>query len=204
MVGLAHDVGLKQPLRWGVVRIGGIRATSSAAIEVLRRGYDILVFPGGDLDALRPFAARYDVHWEGRSGFVRTAAISGVPIVPLATCGSHAQYTFLPGGRTVARILGLTRYRIKTWPLPLGSFALVGATLGAALGWLPAKWIAVGVLVAFFPNPTRMHLKFLPPIDARELLAKSGDDERAAAETIRKEIENEVRAMASTRRTPWG
>ncbi len=204
VVGLSHDVGMKQPLRWGVVRIGGVRATATAAIEHLRRGYDVLVFPGGDVDALRPFSARYEVHWHGRSGFVRAAAEAGAPIVPLATCGSHAQFTLLPGGPTIARLIGLTRYRIKTWPLSLGSFALLGLFVAWVIGWLSAWWILVGLVVALFPNPTRMQLRFLPAIDASELLGNHGGDEREAAETIRRGIERDVQSMGADRRTAWG
>ena len=204
VVGLSHDVGLKRPLRWGVLRIGGVRASPMAAVEHLRRGYDVLVFPGGDVDALRPFSARYEVHWGGRSGFIRIAAEAGAPIVPLATCGSHAQFTLLPGGPWIARKLGLNRYRIKTWPLPLGSLALLGSILGWALGPLSAWWIVGGALLALVPNPTRMQLKFLPAVDSRQLLAWCSDDELAAAEEIRRQIEAEVRAMARQRRTAWG
>jgi len=204
VVGLSHDVGMKRPLRWGVVRIGGVQASASAAIEHLRRGYDVLVFPGGDIDALRPFSARYEVHWGARSGFVRIAAEAGVPIVPLATCGSHAQYTFLPRGPWIARKLGIDRYRIGTWPIPLGSFALLGSILGWAFGSLSARWIAVGALIAFLPNPTRMQLKFLPAIDSRKLLTENSGDQRAAAEQVRAQIQSEVRSMAAERRTAWG
>lgn len=203
VVGLSHDVGMRRLLRWGVVRIGGVKASASAAIEQLRRGYDVLVFPGGDEDALRPFSARYEVHWGNRFGFLRIAAETGVPIVPLATCGSHAQFTLLPGGRWIARALGLTRYRIKTWPVPLGSFALLGSLVGWWLGILSAWWILVGSLIAFFPNPTRIQLKFLPAIDGRHLLAMHSNEARAAAESVRRQIESELRAMAAKRRTAW-
>jgi len=203
-VGLSHDVGMKWPLRWGVARIGGVRASPEAAGTALSKGFDVLVFPGGDVDALRPFGARYDVHWKGRAGFVRTAAEAGVPIVMLANCGSHAQYTLLPGGPSIARRIGLTRFRIYTWPLPLGSFAFLGAILGWALGALGPWWILGGFLCAFVPNPTRMQLRFLEPIQAAELLAKHRGDAKTAAEAIRARLESSLRALAAERKTAWG
>ncbi len=107
VVGMAHDLGLIRPIRWGVIPIGGVRASHQAALEALRRGYDVLAFPGGFVDALRPFGARYEVHWGRRAGFVRVAAEAGAPVVPLVNCGSHAQYSGAgsffgmvdPGGR---------------------------------------------------------------------------------------------------------
>jgi 1-acyl-sn-glycerol-3-phosphate acyltransferase len=204
VVGLAHDVGLKWPLRWGVERIGGMRASPEAAQNTLSRGFDLLVFPGGDVDALRPFSARYEVHWSGRSGFVQVAASTGASIVPLANCGSHAQYSLLPGGSRIAHLLRLRRYRIYRWPLPLGSIALIGTALASALGWLSPWWVALGFLCAFFPNPSRMEIRFLEPIDPLRLIADSKEDEKAAAEVVRSRIEAALRGLAAGRKTPWG
>jgi 1-acyl-sn-glycerol-3-phosphate acyltransferase len=204
VVGLSHDVGMKWALRWGVSRIGGARASRKVAQDALSRGFDVLVFPGGDVDALRPFSARYQVQWGGRAGFVRTAADAGVPIVPMANCGSHAQFTLLGGGPAIARLIGLTRFRINTWPVPIGSFALLGTALGWALGGLSPWWMIAGLLCAFFPNPTRMQIRFLRPIDARELLSAHGGDEAAAAESLRTHLECTLGALARERKTAWG
>jgi 1-acyl-sn-glycerol-3-phosphate acyltransferase len=204
VMGLSHDVGMKWPLRWGVGRIGGVRASPQAAGDALSRGFDVLVFPGGDVDALRPFTARYNVHWDGRAGFVRAAAGAAVPIVLLANCGSHAQFTLLPGGPAIARLIGLTRFRIYTWPLPLGSLALLGTVLGSALGAISPWWILGGFLSAFFPNPTRMQVKFLEAIEASKLLASHGGNAEAAAESLRARIEFAVQALAAERTTAWG
>src|SRR5262249_30484302 len=161
VVGLSHDVGLRWPLRWGVVRIGGVRASPQAARDTVARGFDALIFPGGVQDALRPFGARYEVHWAGRSGFLRAAADAGVPLVLIAACGSHAQFPLLPGGPSIARWVGLRRFRIPTWPLPLGSLALLATLVGWAAGALGAGWVVAGFLCAFIPNPSRMRIQFL-------------------------------------------
>ncbi len=204
VVGLSHDVGMTWPLRWGVTRIGGVRASPKVARDALGRGFDVLVFPGGDVDALRPFSARYQVHWSGRAGFVRTAADAGVPIVPMANCGSHAQFTLLKGGPAIARLIGLTRFRINSWPLPLGSFAVLATALGWALGALSPWWLMAGLLCAFVPNPTRMQIRFLQPIDAAELLRAHGGNEAAAAESLRTQLESTLGALAVERKTAWG
>ncbi len=204
VVGLSHDVGMTWPLRWGVTRIGGVRASPKVARDALGRGFDVLVFPGGDVDALRPFSARYQVHWSGRAGFVRTAADAGVPIVPMANCGSHAQFTLLAGGPAIARLIRLTRFRINSWPLPLGSFALIAAILGWALGALSPWWTIAGLVCAFVPNPTRMQIRFLEPIDAAELLRAHGGNEAAAAESLRTQLESTLGALALERKTAWG
>jgi len=202
-VGLAHDLGMWWPFHVVVLPIGGVRASVAAGLEALGRGFPVLVFPGGDVDALRPFAARDRVVWGGRHGFLRAARDARVPVVPLVISGSHAQYTLLPGGPLIARVLGLRRLRLATWPLPLGGAVLL-ATAGAwALGLVPGALVAAALLLAFVPNPTRIEYRFLsaeaPP---------SPDEEGAAlaarAETIRRRMEAELQQLGSVRRTPWG
>jgi 1-acyl-sn-glycerol-3-phosphate acyltransferase len=201
VAGLAHDLGLSWILRWGVARIGGIRAKPESALEALRKGLPVLVFPGGDVDAFRPFSARYEVHWGGRSGFVELARAAGVPVVPFAICGSHAQYTVLPGARTVAKVLGLRRLRLSSWGIPLGALAPAVA-LTAVLGFgVSPWWLLAGFAAALFPNPTRIDLRFLEPVSPEAL--RSDPDPKVVAERIRARIEAEVRAMSANRRTPW-
>ncbi len=203
VVGMAHDLGLIRPIRWGVIPIGGVRASHQAALEALRRGYDVLAFPGGFVDALRPFGARYEVHWGRRAGFVRVAAEAGAPVVPLVNCGSHAQYTLLRGGTGLARVLRLTRVRIRTWPVPLGFFGLLAAGLGAALGAFSGWWILAAAASAFIPNPTRMDVKFLKAVDVRMPLAASSESFSQTAEDIRRQMTKELEELSQRRLTPW-
>jgi 1-acyl-sn-glycerol-3-phosphate acyltransferase len=203
VVGLAHDIGLWWPFRLVVLPIGGVRATGAAGLSPLARGFPVLVFPGGDVDALRPFSARNQVVWGGRHGFLRTARDAAVPVVPLVICGSHAQYTLLPGGQLIARLFGLTRLRLATWPLPLGGAVLLGVLLAWALGLLPLYAVAVAAAVALVPNPTRIDYRFLPKTPP----PAAGVEGAALAEmgeALRRRMESALREMAATRRTPWG
>lgn len=203
VIGLAHDIGLWWPFRLVVLPIGGVRASSAAGIEPLARGFPVLVFPGGDLDALRPFSARYQIRWGGRHGFLRAARDASVPVLPLVICGSHAQYTLLPGGPLVARLTGLRRLRLATWPLTLGACLLLGTLGGWLFGLLSGFWVALAVLVAFCPNPTRIDYQFLP---AEAPPARGADDASlaATADALRRRMETALGALATRRQTPWG
>ena len=203
VAGLAHDVGMVGPLRWPVEAIGGVRASREAARELLARGFDVLVFPGGFLDALRPFSGRYEVHWGGRAGFMRVAADCGVPIVPVANCGSHAQYTMLAGGSNLARWLGLTRLKIHRFPVTVGILGFLAALAGWLAGWISWPWMLLGLACAILPNPSRMDIAFLVPIQPPQLLSEAGGDVGAAAEQVRTRIEQTVKSMATRRATPW-
>ena len=203
VVGLAHDIGFWWPFRIVVLRIGGVRASVAAGLAALRRGFPVLVFPGGDVDALRPFAARNRVVWGGRYGFLRAARDAQVPVLPLVISGSHAQYTLLPGGPITARLLGLRQVRLATWPLPLGGYVLLGALTAWLASLAPGWTVALAAVLAFWPNPTRIDYRFLPaesppPADAdAEVLA-------ARAEALRKRMETALGALGRARRTPWG
>jgi 1-acyl-sn-glycerol-3-phosphate acyltransferase len=203
VVGLAHDIGLWWPFRLVVLRIGGVRASSAAGLEPLRQGFPVLVFPGGDIDALRPFTERYRIRWGGRYGFLRTARDAGVQVLPLVICGSHAQYTLLPGGRLLARLLGLRSLRLATWPIPLGGCLLLAAFTGWLVGLLPGYAMAVAGVLAFLPNPTRIDYQFLP---AEAAPAPEADDAALVeqAERLRRRMEAALVAMAAGRVTPWG
>ena len=203
VVGMSHDVGLIRPIRWGVIPIGGVRASHQAAREALRRGYDVLAFPGGFVDALRPFGARYEIHWGRRAGFVRVAAETGALVVPVVNCGSHAQYTLLRGGPGLARFLGMTRLRISTWPVSLGFFGLLATGLGAALGVFSGWWILAAAAGAFIPNPTRMDVKFLKAVDVRRPLGASPGSFSETAEEIRRQMTEALADLAQRRLTPW-
>lgn len=63
------------------------------------------MYPGGDHEAMRPFA--------DRKGFVRSALRSGVPIVASVSCGAHDTTLVLTRGATVAeRLPWLRRFRL--------------------------------------------------------------------------------------------
>jgi 1-acyl-sn-glycerol-3-phosphate acyltransferase len=203
VAGLAHDIGLWWPFRLVVLPIGGLRASGAAGLLPLAGGFPVLVFPGGDVDALRPFSARNRVHWGGRHGFLRTARDAGVQVLPLVISGSHAQYTLLPGGPLIARLLGLRRLRLATWPLPLGGVALLLVASASVAGLLPGYAVAVAAVLAFLPNPTRIDYRFLPP-EAPPAPGVDGAALAEKAEALRGRMEAALADMGAVRRTPWG
>lgn len=112
---------------------GVLRATPGAAQRVLTEHHrDVLVLPGGDLEAWKPWSLRNVVHFGGRSGYARTAIRAQVPIVPVAHVGAHETLLVLRSGRRIARWLGLHKVaRAEIWPLHLS------LPWGLALGPLP-------------------------------------------------------------------
>jgi hypothetical protein len=66
-------------------RAGVIEASRENAAKALRSGAVVLVFPGGDYDSYRPTFTENVIDFAGRTGYVRTALETGVPIVPMVS-----------------------------------------------------------------------------------------------------------------------
>jgi 1-acyl-sn-glycerol-3-phosphate acyltransferase len=145
---LAYDMLLRIPfLGDSLRRIGVLPASHGSAAAGLKDGGAVLVYPGGDWEACRPWSERGRVDFGGHDGFVRLALRTGVPVVPVVSNGSHDAVIVLSRGDKVARLLGLDRLRIKVFPY----------TLGVPFGIAP--------VVPQLPLPASVQVSFLPPLD---------------------------------------
>jgi len=180
--GLTNVLSLGYPKIGGWLRaIGGVDASYDNARACLAAGRDTLVFPGGDIDSFRPFYQTRRVIFGQRRGYIRLALEMNVPIVPLATLGSHLTYWMMPGNTWVARKLGLKRssLRLESAPLTFGTVGAVAATGAAAMGLLHPGFAALMVASAALPFPARITTEALPAIDlSRELSASLDPTER--------------------------
>ena len=104
--GLGHDLVLRAPiLNQILVPLGAVRASHENAKRLFATGRNVLVYPGGDADSMRPFKRRNEIVFAGRRGYMRLAIGAGVPIVPVVAAGSHATLLVLTEGRGLARLL---------------------------------------------------------------------------------------------------
>ena len=147
---LAHDFAMRRltPLGRVLQKFGAVSASQSNARRAIAQGSSILVYPGGDLDAFRHTRRRDEVVLGERTGFVRLAQFSGVPIVPIVVHGAHrSAFIFREGRRVRGHALG--RFlRLERFPLALA------LPWGVALGPLP-----------YLPLPFAVRLTVLAPID---------------------------------------
>jgi len=181
-VGLTSDFIWKTPILGHVVRrLGALRARRETARQALAAGLVVLVFPGGEIDSCRPFYRPRSVDFGNRRGYARIALEAGVPIVPVATIGSHWTYPMLPGGRALAR-LGLRRFvRADAVPLPIGFFLAAGVAVAGLTGVLALPWLALVPVVALVPLPVRISSKLLPPIDVTRIALDAPLEDRVEA-----------------------
>ena len=78
-------------------------AAPDSIATALAEGRDVALWPGGEVDSLRPWSERDQATLAGRAGFVKMAIRAGVPIVPIATVGGADAMPVLIRGDRLAR-----------------------------------------------------------------------------------------------------
>lgn len=172
------------PLAQWLIRAGVIHADRENAAQALRSGGVVLVFPGGDYDSYRPTLSANTIDFQGRTGYVRTAIETGVPIVPMVSIGAQESQLFLLRGDRIAKLLGLYRARMKILPVSFG--------------------VPFGLSVIFPPNlplPTKIVTEVLEPIDVAARFGPEPDIAEVDAH-VRSVMQAALDRLAQQRRFP--
>jgi 1-acyl-sn-glycerol-3-phosphate acyltransferase len=140
-------------------RFGSVPASPDNAARVLDAGAPVIVYPGGDEDDYRPWTERHRVDLHGRTGFVRLALRSRVPVVPFVAHGSHDAIIVLARGDRLARRLGLDRLRINVLPVVAGP-----------------PWGIAPVQLPTWPLPAKVTVRVCEPLDWSHLGPEAADD----------------------------
>ncbi|HMV65854.1 MAG TPA: 1-acyl-sn-glycerol-3-phosphate acyltransferase [Myxococcota bacterium] len=174
--GLAHDGIVDLPgLGSLLVSLGTLRATPGNAAAALALGRKVVVFPGGNVEAFRPWSRRDEVDLAGRTGWVRQAVQARAPIVPVVFHGGHAGFRVLADNRWLAKLLRADRLlRVDTWPLML------------ALPW--GLWLGPNF---HLPLPVKVVTSFLPPVTTAHL---DGEDDPATLRLLYDEVTTAMQA----------
>ena len=135
-----------------VLKRGAVMGHPEVCSALMKAGEDLIVFPGGAHEAVKPASMKYELQWKERYGFVKLAARHGYTIVPFGLVGPDEFYGHLMEGQdipgsalgTVLRRLGLLNDDVRADVLPP---------------------IPIGALGSFLPKPQRCYLGFGEPID---------------------------------------
>ena len=190
----AHDVLMAAPGLGDYFRqVGVIPASRQGVSAALSAGRDVIIWPGGEVDAMRNWRRRDQAVLGGRKGFVRQAIRSGVPIVPVATVGGHDTVFVLSEGRWLAN--GLDRFTgLKK--------KLRGVTMPIVLG-LPFG-LTVETIPTHLPLPAKIRTELLDPIHVDNDPERVND--RKYVDSIYVEVESAIQdamdRLAKQRRFP--
>ena len=190
----AHDVLMAAPGLGDYFRQAGvIPASRQGVTAALSAGCDVIIWPGGDVDAMRNWRRRDEAVLGGRTGFVRQAIRSGVPIVPVASVGGHDTVFVLSEGRWIAngldRVSGLKR-KLRGSQLPI----VLGVPFGLTIETIPTH----------LPLPAKIRTELLDPIHVDHDPERVND--REYVNSIYLEVETAIQhamdRLAKQRRLP--
>lgn len=175
--GTAHDLLMGLPGVGKYFRsMGVLPAAPDSMATALAEGHDVAIWPGGEVDSLRPWVDRDKAILAGRTGFVKLAIRAGVPIVPIATVGGADAMPVLIKGDRLASMLRLDRYlRLKVFPIA------VSLPWGIAPAALPQ-----------IPLPAKIRTRLLPPITVDSDPARADDDDYV--QQIYDQVEGNIQA----------
>jgi 1-acyl-sn-glycerol-3-phosphate acyltransferase len=189
--GTAHDVLMGAPLLGEYFRrMGAITPTRENIQAAFDKGDDVILWPGGEVDAYRAWTKRDTAVLGGRKGFVRLAIRSGVPIVPIATVGGHDTLFVLSEGRGLAKVLKL-KERMRSDVAPITFSVPFGITLHLT----PFQHI---------PLPAKIRTRFLEPIYFENDPELADDEEYVsnAYDAIEGAIQKGMNELAKKRKFP--
>lgn len=187
--GTAHDALMAMPLIGRFFRsMGVLPAAPDAIVTALAEGRDVALWPGGEVDSLRPWSERDRANLAHRRGFVRVAIQTGVPIVPIATVGGADAMPVLIRGDRLSQFLGLDKaLRLKVFPIA------VSLPWGIAPAALPQ-----------IPLPAKIRTMLRPPIEVDSDPSRLEDDDyiEEIYQQVEKSIQEGMDTLARRRSFP--
>ena len=163
-------------------------AAPDSMATALAEGRDVAVWPGGEVDSLRPWSERDRANLAGRRGFVKMAIRAGVPIVPIATVGGADAMPVLVRGDQLSRALRLDKLlRLKVFPIA------VSLPWGIAPAALPQ-----------LPLPAKIRTQLMPAVELDHDPDRADDDEYLEEKycEVQNSIQQGMDALARKRALP--
>jgi 1-acyl-sn-glycerol-3-phosphate acyltransferase len=142
-----------------LIHSGMIPGDPRACSAMMEDGQDLLVFPGGSHESLKPASKKYTLQWRERHGFVRMAAEHGYNITPFGLVGPDDFYDHLIESHEF----------LDSWPGKLLKRAGV-ITDAWREDLLPV--IPRGMFSTLLPKPQACYLAFGEPIKVQDCRGK--------------------------------
>ena len=164
-----------------IMASGGVMGHPDVCSALMQDRQDLMVFPGGAHEAVKPARDMYELQWKERYGFVKLAARHGYTIMPFGMVGPDEFYGHLMEGEDLPdSALGQLLRR----------FGLL--TEETRSDMLPP--IPVGALGTLFPKPQRCYIGFGDPIDLAQYAGRtpSRKQQREIRDQVAEQIEMQL------------
>lgn len=164
--------------------MGGVSGQAPIVERLMARGDDLLLYPGGAYESVKPPEARYQLQWKQRYGFVRLAAKAGYTVVPVASVGPDEYYDHAMSSKALFNSAPL-KMLMKTGVLP--------KDLRPDL--VPP--VPVGMLGGPLPKPKTTYFAIGTPIDLEQYAGQTLSAQKLTAlrRQFAKAIEKEIEAL---------
>jgi len=160
-----------------VLKSGAVMGHPEVCSALMMDRQDLLVFPGGAHEAVKPASEIYELQWKERYGFVKLAAQHGYTIMPFGLVGPDEFYGhYMEGQDLPDSSLGRLLKR----------FGLLTDDIRSDI--LPP--IPVGALGTPFPKPQRCYMGFGEPINLAQYKGKTLTKKRL--QTIRGQVAEQI------------
>ena len=135
-----------------IMKNGGVMGHPEVCGALMENGSDLVVFPGGAHEAVKPVSDLYSLQWKERYGFVKLAAMHGYTIMPFGMVGPDEFYGHVIEGHEIPNsTLGRVLTRLGV---------LTEDTRADMMPPIPA-----GLMGSLLPKPQRCYIGFGEPVD---------------------------------------
>ncbi|KZX56589.1 acyltransferase [Halioglobus sp. HI00S01] len=160
-----------------LLRFGPVMGHPDVCAALMDAGEDLMVFPGGAHEAVKPTRQMYELQWKERYGFVKLAAKQGYTIMPFGVVGPDEFYAHLMEGEDIPHS-------------SLGKLLRRAGLLddNTRADMLPP--IPRGALGTLFPRPQRCYIGFGNPVDLSEFKGRTPG--KRQLQNIRQQVADEI------------
>lgn len=188
---LAHRFFFNFPVINSIMKKAGcIPATYEGSQLTFAQGDSVLVFPGGNYEAMRTYSEREICDFGQKKGWIKVALKNQVPVVPVSIAGSHFVNPNFVRSRIMSYIMILpVLFHVKWFPISLSQ--IVYASLMAFLSslFLPLWLVFVLTYLTFglgyfFPIwPAHVRAQINDPIDLMSLNSENKSIDELVADS---------------------
>jgi len=181
---LAHRIAFASPLfRSQFERLGAVPATHEMACEVFASGASLIVFPGGNAEAVRPITQQDRCELGGHKGWAKIALNNSVAIVPVSIVGSHAVNPIFFQSQWLAKFLVIPKLMGLRW-FPVSLSQIVYSYIAFSLSsFMCPLWMSAGLTWIVFSStplmpilPSKIKIKIDTPLPTLTLTQDLADE----------------------------
>lgn len=153
--GLTHPSIFKTPLisqyfEW----IGAVPATYEVSEDIFRKRHALLIFPGGNNQALRPVWKYRDNAFRSSHGWAKMAITHNVPVLTITFKRSHFLNPVLLSGHWLSKLLILPRFLgLKVMSITMGQILISFLIYKLSVGLIPMPLAIILTYLAFIFTP---------------------------------------------------